>query len=55
MKKINKQKSIVFPYINIELSEREINKNSIYNCNQKNKIPRNKSNQGGKKPVLEKL
>ena len=30
-------------------------KNSICYSNKKNKVPRNKSNQGGKKPVLRKL
>ena len=30
-------------------------KNSIWYSNKKNKVPRNKCNQGGKKPVLRKL
>ena len=41
--KINKQKSIAFLYTNNERSEREIKeKNLIYHCIKKNKIPRNK-------------
>ena len=49
--KIITQKSIVFLYTNNELSEREIRNNLIYSCNNKKKVPRNKFNQGGKRPV----
>ena len=39
-----------------EISETEIGKkNSIYHSNNKNKVPRNKPNQGGKRPILRKL
>lgn len=46
------QNSIIFLYANNELSEKEIEK-TIYNDNliKKNKIPRNKPNQGGKRPI----
>ena len=54
--KINIQKSVAFLYANSELTEREIMKNNpIHNCYKKNEIPRNKSNQGCKRPVLGKL
>ena len=39
-------------YTNNEISETEIKKNLICYNNKKNKVPRNKSNQGGKRPVL---
>ena len=50
--KITMQKCVAFLYTNNELSEKN---NPIHNCIKKNKIPRNKSNQGGKRPVLRKL
>ena len=53
--KIDIQKSVAFLYANNELTKREIKNNPIYNCFKKNKIPRNKSNQGCKRPVLGKL
>ena len=55
--KFNIQKSIVFLYANNELKERKIKKknNSTHKCFKKNKIPRNKSKQGCKRPVLRKL
>ena len=37
------QKSVVFSYVNNELSEREIKNNPTYNHIKKNKIHRNKS------------
>ena len=42
--KINTQKSLAFLYTNNEKSEREIKETNtpIYQCNEKNKIPRNK-------------
>ena len=52
--KVNTQKSKAFT--NNETSETEIRKkNPIGYSNEKNKIPRNKPNQGGKRPVLRKL
>ena len=35
--------------------EKSGKKNLIYYSNKKNKVPRNKCNQGGKRPVLRKL
>ena len=50
------QKSVEFSYINKELSEREIKKSiSFTNSITKNKILRNKFNQGGKRSVHWKL
>ena len=40
--KINAQKSLAFLYTNDEKSEREIKTHSVYHCNKKNKIPRDK-------------
>ena len=49
--KISTQKSVAFLYINSKLSE--IKKTIFsYNCIKKNKIPRNKSNPGGKRFVF---
>ena len=54
--KINIQKSVALLYANNELRERKIKKNNpIHNCFKKNKIPRSKSNQRCKRPVLGKL
>ena len=53
--KINIQKSVAFLYANSELSEREIKKMILFKIASKNKIPRSKSNQGYKRPVLGKL
>ena len=53
--KVNTQKSKAFLYTNNEISETEIKKNLICYNNKKNKVPRNKSNQGGKRPGLRKL
>ena len=53
--KINIQKSAAFLYTNNELTEREINKTIPFTIATKNKIPRNKPNQGCKRPVLGKL
>ena len=53
---VNIQKSKAFLYTNNEISETETReKNPIYYSNKKNKVPRNKPNQGGKRPVLRKL
>ena len=48
--KINIQKSIAFLYNNNELSAKEIN-NPFTILLKKNKVPRNKFNQGGERPV----
>ena len=54
--KINIQKSIAFLYANNKLTEREIRKNIPFTiASKKNKIPRNKSNQGCKRPVLKEI
>ena len=54
--KVNIQKSKAFLYTNNKISETEIRrKNLTYYSNKKNKVPRNKLNQGGKTPVLRKL
>ena len=52
--KTNIQKSVTFLYANNELTEKEIKK-TIHNGFKKNKIPRNKPNQGCKRLVHEKL
>ena len=54
--KVNTQKSKAFLYTNNESAESEIRKkNPIWYSNKKNKVPRNKPTQGGKRPVLGKL
>ena len=54
--KVNIRKLKAFLYTNNKTSEREIRKkNLIYYSNKKNKVPRNKPNQGGKRPILRKL
>ena len=54
--KVNTQISKAFLYTNNEISEIEIRKKSpIWYSIKKNKVPRNKPNQGGKTPVLRKL
>ena len=56
--KINIQKSVAFLYANNELTEREIKKTIPFTIPipfKKNKIPRNKPNQGCKRTVLVKL
>ena len=54
--KVNTQKSKTFLNTNNETLETEIwKKNPISYSNKKNKVPRNKPNQGGKRPVLRKL
>ena len=50
--KINIQKSAAFLYTNNELTEREINKTIPFTIATKNKIPRNKPNQGCKRLLL---
>ena len=49
--KINTQKSLAILYTNNEKIEREGN-NSFHHCNEKNKIFRNKSTSGNKRPGL---
>ena len=46
---------MTFLYTNNKLSERNKENNPIFYCNKKNKVPGNKFNQGGKRPVLRKL
>ena len=53
--KINMYKSVVFLYANSKLTKREMKSNLIRTCFKINKIPRNKPNQGCKRPVLRKL
>ena len=54
--KVYAQKSKAFLYTNNETAETEIRgKNPICRSNKKNKVPKNKPNQGGKRPVLRKL
>ena len=54
--KINIRKSIAFLYTHNELSEREIKKTIPFTIALKRiTIPKNKSKQGGKRPVLKKL
>ena len=48
--KINNQKSVAFLYTNRELLETEIKKIMQFTVASK-KIPRNKFNQGGKRPI----
>ena len=52
---INIQKSVAFLYIKNKLSERGTKKTIPFTSFKKNKIPRNKLNQGCKRPILEKL
>ena len=50
--KVNIQKSEVFLYTNNEISETEIRKkNPIEYSHKKNKVPRKKPNQGGKRKL----
>ena len=54
--KVNTQKSKAFLYTTNKTAETEIRKKSpIGYSNKKNKVPRNKPDQGGKRPVLRKL
>ena len=54
--KVNIQKLKAFLYTNNEISETEIReKNPTCKSNKKNKVSRNKPNQGGKRFVLRKL
>ena len=54
--KVNTQKSKAFWYTNNEISVTKIRKkNPICYSNKKNKVPRNKPNQGGIRPILRKL
>ena len=49
--KINAHKFVVFQYTNNELWEKKATSNLIYNHIKNNKIPRNKLNQGGERPI----
>lgn len=53
--KINIQKSVILLYTNNELYEKNQENNPIYNSYQKNKILRNKLNQGCKRFLHRKL
>ena len=54
--KVDIQKSKTFLYTKNEMSKTEIRKkNPICYSNKKNKVAGNKTNQGGKRPVLRKL
>ena len=54
--KVNIQKLKAFLYTNNEISETESRKKiPLTAATKKNKVPRNKLNQGGKRPVLGKL
>ena len=47
----NQQNSVELLHASNELSEKEIKKNTIYKCSKKNKILRNKFNQGNKRSI----
>ena len=54
--KVNIQKPKAFLYTNSEISKTEImKKNPSYYSNKESKVPRNKFNQRGKRPVFGKL
>ena len=54
--KVNIKKLEAFLYTNNEIPETKGRENNpIYYSNKKNKVPRNKLNQGGKRPVLRKI
>ena len=54
--KINTWKSVVFLCTNNELPERKSKKPTLFKItSKKNKIPRNKLNQGGEGPILWKI
>ena len=50
--KVNIQKSKAFCTPTMKYQKDKLGKNPIYYSNKKNKVTRNKPNQGGKKPVL---
>ena len=52
---VNIQKWKIFLYTNTEILETETKKNPIWYRTKKNKVPRNKPNQGGKRPLLRKV
>jgi len=49
---INLQKSVAFVYTNNELSEKNSGNNPIYDHTKRNKIPGNKLNQEGGRPIF---
>ena len=53
--KFNIQKFVAFLYTNNELSQKQIKKAVPFTITTKNMVPRDKFNQGNKKPVLIKL
>ena len=52
---VNIQKSVAFLHANNKLRDKKIKKTIPFTTTPKKKIPRNKPNQGGKRPVLRKL
>ena len=53
--KVNIQILMAFLYTNTEISGKKTMKKVHYYSNKKNKVPRNKFNQGSKRPILRKL
>ena len=53
--KVNIQKSKAFFATKMKYQKQKSGKNPICYNNKKNKVPQNKPNQGGKRPVLRKL
>ena len=53
--KVNTQKSKAFLYTTMKLQKQKSGKTSQLIYHKKNKVPRNKPTQGGKRPVLRKL
>ena len=54
--KINIQKSVAFLYANNKVIEMEVKKTIPFTtASEKNKMPSNKPNQGGKRPIFGKL
>ena len=51
--KVNIQKLKAFCTPTMKYQKKNQGKNSIYYSNKKNKVPRNKPNPGGKRPVVE--
>ena len=53
--KDNIQKSKTFLYTNMKYQKEKLGQSPIYYSNKKNRVYRDKPNQGGKRPVLRKL
>ena len=45
-------RNLLFSYTLMTIRKRKQENNPIYNCVKKNKIPRNKLNQGGERPII---